>query len=83
MASWLLAGAGMLLVVAGCSVVVMRGAIMDRLLGVQLGTATVALAFLLLGEGFDRSVYFDLALVWAALSLAGNLFLVRFLERWL
>jgi len=83
MASWLLAGAGMMVAVGGCAVVAMRDTIVDRLLGVQLGTATISLAFLLLGEGFDRSVYFDLALTWAALSLAGNLFLVRFLERWL
>ncbi len=83
MAAWLLAGAGMLVVVGGCSFVAMRDPLMDRVLGVQLGTATISLVFLLLGEGFDRSVYFDLALAWAALSFAGNLFLVRFLERWL
>ena len=83
MAAWLLAGAGMLLVVGGCAIASMRDSIMDRLLAVQLGTGTIALVFLLLGEGFDRSLYFDLALTWAGLSLAGNLFLVRFLERWL
>jgi multicomponent Na+:H+ antiporter subunit F len=82
MGAWLLAGAGMLLVVLGCAYVSVRDSIVDRLLGVQLGTAAIALAFLVLGEGFDRDVYFDLALVWAVLSYGGNLFLVRFLERW-
>jgi multisubunit Na+/H+ antiporter MnhF subunit len=82
MGAWLLTGAGTLLAVGGCAYVAMRDSIMDRVLGVELGTSAISLAFLLLGEGFDRSVYFDLALVWAVLSVAGNLFLVRFLERW-
>jgi multisubunit Na+/H+ antiporter MnhF subunit len=82
MSAWLLAGAGTLLAVGGCVWVAMRDSIMDRVLGVELGTSVIALTFLLLGEGFNRSIYFDLALVWAVLNVAGNLFLVRFLERW-
>ena len=82
MSAWLLAGAGTLLAVAGCAYVAMRDSVMDRVLGVELGTSAITLTFLLLGEGFNRSVYFDLALVWAVLNFAGNLFLVRFLERW-
>ena len=40
------------------------------------------MAMLLLAEGFDRSIYFDLALVYTVLSFAGTLAIVRFLERW-
>lgn len=40
------------------------------------------MAFLLLAEGFDRSIYFDLALTYAVASFVTNLVFVRFLERW-
>jgi len=33
-------------------------------------------------EGYDRSIYFDLALAYTGASFVANLVFVRFLERW-
>jgi multicomponent Na+:H+ antiporter subunit F len=44
----------------------------------------VTVVLLLLAEGFHRSVYFELALVLAAMSFVGALVFVRFIgDRWL
>jgi multicomponent Na+:H+ antiporter subunit F len=80
---WLVAAAAMLTLLIPCTFVLMRGAPVDRLLGLELGTTITSLSMLLLAEGFDRSIYFDLALVYTALSFTGTLAIVRFLERWL
>ena len=77
---WLWASAGMLVLLAPCGLVTLRGSIVDRLLGLELGSAITSLALLALGEGFDRSVYFDLALVYAVASFVATLALARFLE---
>jgi len=79
---WLVAAAAMLVLLAPCGYVAMRGSPEDRLLGLELGSVITAMALLLLAEGFDRSIYFDLALVYCALSFTGTLAIVRFLERW-
>jgi multicomponent Na+:H+ antiporter subunit F len=72
----------MLALLAPCTYVALRGSTADRLLGLELGTTITTLALLLLAEGFDRSIYFDLALVYCVLSFTGSLAIVRFLERW-
>jgi multisubunit Na+/H+ antiporter MnhF subunit len=79
---WLVAGAAMLALLGPCTFIVLRRSPVDRLLGLQLGAAITSLAMLLLAEGFDRAIYFDLALVYTALSFTGTLTIVRFLERW-
>jgi len=79
---WLVAAAAMLVLLAPCGYVAMRGSPEDRLLGLELGSVITAMALLLLAEGFDRSIYFDLALVYAVASFVATLTIVRFLERW-
>jgi len=79
---WLVAGAAMLVLLAPCGYIAMRGSTVDRLLGLELGAVVTSMAMLLLAEGFDRSIYFDLAVVYTALSFTGTLAIVRFLERW-
>ena len=79
---WLWAAAGMLALLAPCGYVAIRGDVADRLLGLELGSAITTVALLLLAEGFHRSIYFDLALVYAVASSVSTLAIVRFLERW-
>jgi len=79
---WLWAGAGMLALLVPCGLLAVRGSVVDRLLGLELGSAIAALALVALAEGFDRSIYFDLALVYAVASFVATLTIVRFLERW-
>ena len=82
MNEWLAAAAAMLVLLVPCGYLTVRGSPIDRLLGLELGSTVTTMALLLLAEGFDRSIYFDLALVYAALSFTGMLVIVRFLERW-
>ena len=82
MNEWLAAAVAFLVLLAPCAVVAMRGDPVSRLLGLQLGNVVTTLALLALAEGFNRSIYFDLALVYAVLSFAGTVAFVRFLERW-
>jgi multicomponent Na+:H+ antiporter subunit F len=56
---------------------------MRRVIALEIGGVLVSLVLLLLAEGFDRDVYFDLAVVLAAMTFATSLVFVRFLERWL
>ena len=80
---WLLAAGIVLIGLLPCCFVAFRGSPIERLIGLELGSVLTALALLLLAQGFDRDVYFDLALVFAALSFAGNLAYIRFFERWM
>ncbi len=82
MNGWLWAGAAMLALLLPCGVIALRGSVMDRLLGLELASPITSMSFLVLAEAFDRSVYFDLALVYAVLSFVSTLVVVRFLERW-
>ena len=82
MNAWLWAAAASLLVLVPCGIRTLRGSTFDRLLGLQLGGTVTTLALVMLGQGFDRSIYFDLAVVFGVLSLVGSLAFVRFLERW-
>ena len=82
MNAWLAAAAATMLLLVPCAVRAMRGGTFDRLLGMQLGGTVTALALVMLGQGFDRAVYYDLALVFGVLSSVGTLAFVRFLERW-
>jgi multicomponent Na+:H+ antiporter subunit F len=80
---WLVAATLNLLLLVPCLARALRGGVMDRLLGLQLGSVVLGFAFVMLAEGFGRSIYMDLALVFVVLSFVGNLLMVRFLERWL
>ena len=82
MNAFLWAAAAMLALVVPCGFLALRGAILDRVVALQLGSAIGTLALLALAEGFNRSVYVDLALVFGVASFVATLAIVRFLERW-
>ena len=65
-----------------CAVVMVRGPIVEALVGLQMAGVLQTIVLLLLAEGFHRPPFFDLALVLALLSLAGGLVFARMLERW-
>jgi multicomponent Na+:H+ antiporter subunit F len=73
----------MLLGVAPCCIVVLRARLMERFVAVQLVQVIAILAIVMMAMGYGRSIYLDVALVMAVLTLAGGLVFVRFLERWL
>jgi len=79
---WLWASAAMLALLAPCALAAMRGSMADRLVGLELASSIASLALLTLAEGFHRSIYFDLALVYAVASFVATLALARFIERW-
>ena len=78
---WLWAGTAMLGLLVPCALLAIRGDIVDRLLGFELASAITSLALVVLAEGFNRSIYFDLALVFTAMQYGATLMIVRFLER--
>jgi multicomponent Na+:H+ antiporter subunit F len=80
---WLAAATGLVLGLAPCCVVVLRGRMMERFVALQLAQVIVILAMVMMALGYGRSIYLDVALVTAVLSLASGLVFVRFLERWL
>jgi multicomponent Na+:H+ antiporter subunit F len=79
---WLVAAGVLLLSLALCGVLCLRGSPMERLVGLELAGSVDALILLLLAEGFHRSVYFDLAVCVALLTFAGGLVFAHFMERW-
>jgi multicomponent Na+:H+ antiporter subunit F len=81
--AWLVSGTALLVGVLPCLVVCLRAPIMDAVVALELTGVVVTLVLLVLAEGFDRPSYMALPLVLAALSFAGSLVYVRFLERWL
>ena len=83
MTGWLVAAAALLVIVLVVGLVASTGPFMRRVVALELGGVLVTLALLLLAEGFDRDVYFDLAVVLAAMTFTTSLVFVRFLERWL
>ena len=80
MTVWLAAAVAMVAMLVPLGLTAMRGSTLDRLVTLELALATQTIALILLAEGFDRDVYFELAVVMAVLSFAGNLVYARFLE---
>ena len=81
---WLVAATVLLAGLVPCGWVLLRGRIEDALVAVELVSTLVTIVLLLLAEGFHRSIYFELALVLAAMSFVGALVFVRFMgDRWL
>ena len=65
-----------------CLIVMLRGSIVEALVGLQMAGVLETLVLMLLAEGFHRAPFSDLALVLALLTLAGGLVFARMLERW-
>lgn len=83
MNAWLLAALALLIGLAPCGLVCLRGTPMDRLVGLELAGTVNTLILLVLAEAYHQAIFFDLAVVLALLSFAGGLVFVRLLERWL
>jgi multicomponent Na+:H+ antiporter subunit F len=82
--AWILAAGGFALCLVPCAFVALRaGNVVDRLVALEMASACESLALLALAEGFERTIFFDLALSLALLSFGGGLVFARFLERWL
>lgn len=80
---WLVAATVMLLALVPCGAVCLRGDPVRRLVGLELAALVTTLTLVLLAKGFDRDVYYDVALAFALLSFGGGLVFARLLERWL
>jgi multisubunit Na+/H+ antiporter MnhF subunit len=83
MNEWLIAAIGLFVLLLPAGLLAMRGAVMDRVVAMELSSTLTTLGLVALAQGLDRDVYFDLALVTAVLALVGTLFYLRFLESWL
>jgi multicomponent Na+:H+ antiporter subunit F len=81
--AWLVGAAAFLVLLFPAGLLSMTGGVMERVVAMQLASTLGTLALVLLAEGFDRDVYFDLAVVMAVVSFAGTLFYLRSLEAWL
>jgi multicomponent Na+:H+ antiporter subunit F len=79
--AWLAAAAATLAGIVPCGWLCMRGTHVEALVALELATSLVTLTLVLLAQGFERSSYFILPLVAAALGFVGNLVFVRFMER--
>jgi multisubunit Na+/H+ antiporter MnhF subunit len=78
---WLAASVALILALIPCGVISARGAPLDRLLGLQLAGPIGGMALVTLAEGFDRSVYVDVALVFVVVNVVSTLVYIRLLER--
>jgi multicomponent Na+:H+ antiporter subunit F len=80
---WLVGALVALVLLLPAGLLTMRGELFDRMVALQLSSTIATLALVLLAQGFDRDIYYDLAVVAAFLSFEGTLFYLRFLETWL
>ena len=81
MNAYQLAATGLLLGIAPCALVCARARPADGLAALTLAGVLATLALLCLAEGYHRGTYFDVALVFAAMSWVGGLAIARFLSR--
>ncbi|MFL5359036.1 monovalent cation/H+ antiporter complex subunit F [Archangium sp.] len=81
MSAWELTALGLLVALMPCGVLCARAPTMDRLVALQLATTVTTLLLLVLARVYQRDIYFDVALVLAALAFPGGLVFVRLLER--
>ena len=79
---WLVAAAVFLATLIPLGISALRGAPFQRVAALELASVIETLILVLLAEGFDRDVYFELAVAFAVLSFIGNLVYVRLLEHW-
>jgi multicomponent Na+:H+ antiporter subunit F len=82
MTAWLVTAAVLQAVFVIVALSVHRGSPFERVVALELASAIETLVLLSLAQGFDRDVYFDIAVIFAVVSFVGNLVYVRSLERW-
>jgi multicomponent Na+:H+ antiporter subunit F len=83
MNAWLIAASALAVSLIPCAVACLRGGPVERLVGLEMAGVCESLVLLLLAEGFQRPLFYDLALALSLLSFGGGLVFARFLERWL
>lgn len=81
MNGWLLAATILLAALTPLGWIAFRGPALDGLVALELGSTVVTVLFVVLAQGFERSIYADVALVLAMLQFVGGLLFVRVLER--
>jgi len=81
MSIWLVAAAILLAALVACAAIAARGSEMERLLGFELAGSVGAMALLALAEGFGRSIYVDVALVFVVVNFVATLAYIRLFER--
>jgi hypothetical protein len=79
MNEFMLAAAALLVLLAPCIWVCLRGDFASASVSLQLASTIGALALLLISKGEGRQPFGDLAIVLAATSLVGGLLLARYL----
>jgi multisubunit Na+/H+ antiporter MnhF subunit len=81
MNAWLLGATVLLVALVPCGIVMLRGDILEALIALELGGTVVAVALLLIAEGFHRNSYYTLPVVLAFTNFVGVLIFVRFTAR--
>jgi multicomponent Na+:H+ antiporter subunit F len=81
MNEWLWAAAALTVGLAALLVVPLRARRFDGVIALEAAGADAALIMLLLSEGTRRQPFADLAIVLAAMSFAGSIVYLRFMER--
>jgi multisubunit Na+/H+ antiporter MnhF subunit len=77
--AWLVAACVLLPLGLGpCAWVACRGEATQRLIALTLAATLISAAFLLVGQGLNRSSYTDVALILVVLAPAGTLVFARF-----
>jgi multisubunit Na+/H+ antiporter MnhF subunit len=76
---WLIGATVLLVALVPCGIVLLRGDILEALVALDLTGTVVAMALLLIAEGFHRNSYYTLPIVLAFTNFVGVLIFVRFL----
>jgi multicomponent Na+:H+ antiporter subunit F len=80
MSVWLGATAVLLVALIPCGLISARGSPIERLLGFELAGPIGSMALVAMAEGFGRSVYMDVALVFTVVNFVATLAYVRLFE---
>lgn len=80
---WLWAATVLMLALIPAGIVCFRGAVEDRVAGLEFGSLIITLCLAMMAEGFHQPSFFDLPLALAILTFGAGLVFARFLQRWL
>jgi multicomponent Na+:H+ antiporter subunit F len=83
MNAFLLAAVGMLVAMAPCGAVLLKGNVMTALIAYEVMSSVAVMVLALVAQGFGRSGEFELPVLLALLLFGSGLVFVRALERWL
>jgi multisubunit Na+/H+ antiporter MnhF subunit len=79
--AWLWAATVLTVPLAALAIVAVRRPVLEGVVALEVASVDAALVLLLVSEGTRRQAFADLAIVLAAMSFAGGIAFVRFLER--